>query len=109
MAFAEVPPIPLRLLPDSCEVRAPDGAGGFMPAREIRRVRAAVRASWSSSAHRLGGCSGVLYVDAANSIGAFEVPAGSRVSVRGNDYLAASVRRYDRADGAAHHWEVELA
>lgn len=104
-----VRPIPARLLPDACLVRPPLEGGGFGQAREIGRVRFERAQSMSSEAHRTADAgSGTLFVDAANSRGAFEIEAGSRVEVGGNDYLAARVARFEGARGRVHHWEVDL-
>lgn len=103
-------PIPARLLPDSCRVRAPLEGGGFGPAWEIAHVRFERAQSVVSDAHRTADAgAGTLFVDAATSRGAFEIEAGSRVEVGGRDYLAARVARFEGTRGRAHHWEVDLA
>lgn len=103
-------PVPARLLPDSCRVRAPLEGGGFAPAREIRRVRFERAQSAVADAHRTADAgAGTLFVDAATSRGAFEIEAGSRVEVGGRDYLAARVARFEGARGRVHHWEVGLS
>lgn len=50
-----------------------------------------------------------MFVDAVNSVGAFEVPAGSRASVGGGpSMLVVKVERFDGLRGRAHHWELTL-
>lgn len=56
------------------------------------------------------GSKGLVYVDAANSGGAFEVPEGALVRIDGGDAMrvvAVNVRA--SLDGSAHHYEIEVA
>ncbi len=103
-------PIPRRLLPDSCTVRGRLADGSYGPESPIARVRFERRQSATpGDAHRSADAgAGTLYVDAVNSVGAFEIEAGSRVEVGGASLLATEVRRYEGANGRVHHWEVEL-
>ena len=107
-------PIPLSLLPDTALVKVPaegDYGGEYAPDATISHVRfdstSALRVSEYVSDD---GAQGVLYVDAANSGGAFAIPEGSLVSVDGGKtWMAAlSVSEYMCFGGAVHHWEVEL-
>ena len=101
--------IPRRLLPDSMLVRVPDAFGGFSDAVEVSHVRFARKQSVVDDAHRSAdGGAGKAYVDAVNSICAFEVPAGSRVEVGGHSYLVAECKRCEGFGGAVHHWELVL-
>ena len=50
-----------------------------------------------------------MVVDAVNSEGAFEIPAGSRVLVgAGPSVLVRSCRRCCVIRGVVHHWELEV-
>lgn len=100
-------PIPARLLADDAVVRAPDGAGGYEEGVAVSRVRFARTQSVVDDDHRGADAgAGKVYVDALNSAGAFEVPAGSRVDIGGNSYLVAEVRRCEDFNGHIHHWEL---
>ena len=109
-----IAPIPLCLLPSTATVRVPDpGAdrgGAFLPAVTIERVRYESTAGIRHESWQLqDGTSGILYVDAANSGGAFEVPAGSKVSVDGGPETSVNAcHRYEEFGGRVHHWEIEL-
>ena len=86
-------PIPVRLLAEDAVVRVPDGAGGFAEGVEISHVRSG---------------SGKVYVDALNSAGAFEVPAGSRIDIGDHSYLVVECRRCEDFNGHVHHWELTV-
>ena len=47
-------------------------------------------------------------VDALNSVGAFEVPAGSRIDIGGHSYYVAECKRCDDFNGHLHHWELPI-
>ena len=47
-------------------------------------------------------------MDAVNSVGAFEVQAGSRVAVAGRSMYAIEVRRCEDLFGCVHHREIEV-
>lgn len=107
-------PIPARLLTSSCTVRPmeADPATGYPEPgapRKIGRVRYELCAGVRRTAYQTqDGTTGLLFIDAANSPGAFEVPAGSLVSVDGGpECCAAACRRFEDG-GRVHHWEVEL-
>lgn len=78
-------------------------------AREIARVRYELRAGVRRTGYQTqDGTTGLLFVD-ASSPGAFEVPAGSLVSVDGGpECCVASCSRYVDESGRVHHWELEL-
>ena len=87
-------PIPKRLLPDTMLVRVPDGDGGYAVCDDAHR---------SADEGR-----GRVFVDATNSIGAFEVPAGSRVVIGGHSYLVERCWARCGWDGRVHHWELDV-
>lgn len=101
--------IPRRLLPDSMLVRVPDTFGGFSDAVQVSHVRFARKQVVVDDAHRSADAgAGKAYVDAVNSVGAFEVPAGSRAEIGGHSYLVAECKRYEGFGGTVHHWELIL-
>ena len=107
MGSRYVRPIPKRLLPDEMLVYPEDGG-------QVRKV-GHVRLEWEQSAcpdaHRAAdGGSGIVFVDAANSEGAFEVPAGSRVLVgAGPSLLVKKCKRCCVVRGQVHHWELVVS
>ena len=103
-------PIPARLLPDDAVVRVPDGIGGFEDGVTVSHVRLARAQKVSDDAHRSADAGGgKVYVDAVNSIGAFEVPAGSRVDIGECSYYVRECRRCEDFNGHVHHWELVVA
>ena len=105
-----VVPIPLWLLGDSMFVSLPDGHGGFAEPVEIARVRFEREQSAADDAHRSADAGGgTVFVDAANSRGAFEVPVGSRVEIGGVSYFVRKCRRRGGFGSKVHHWEVEVS
>ena len=87
----------------------PGPDGELAPAGELRGVRFERVHAASGDAHRAAdGGAGLLFVDAVNTGGAFEVPAGAVLVIEGREYLAARVERFEGPGGRAHHWEVEL-
>ena len=102
-------PIPRRLLPDTAVVRVPDGEGGYEDGRMICNVRFERTQSVVDEPHRSADAgAGKVYVDAVNSAGAFEVPAGSRIEIRGASLYVAAVKRCEAAGGRIHHWELSV-
>lgn len=102
-------PIPRRLLPDDMLVLPSDGQGGYGDARMVRHVRLELADDVADDPHRGSARSGRVFVDAVNSRGAFEVPAGSRVVVGllpGMRVLRC--RRCCVVRGQVHHWELEV-
>jgi hypothetical protein len=102
-------PIPRRLLPDNMLVLPSDGQGGYGDARMVRHVRLELADDVVDDPHRDSARSGRVFVDAVNSRGAFEVPAGSRVvvgSLPGMRVLRC--RRCCVVRGQVHHWELEV-
>lgn len=103
-------PIPRRLLPDDMLVFLPDGAGGRGESRLVRHVRFERAEGVVSDAHRSADAGhGTVFVDAVNSEGALEVPAGARVLIgAGPSMLVRSCRRCCVVRGQVHHWELEV-
>lgn len=107
-------PIPLAALPDDMEVRVPvDGPyGGALEeeARLVRHVRFQPSEAITPSQHVFqDGSKGLVFVDAANSEGAFEIPAGSVVSIGGRDDMTVVACTPHSPFGVMHHWELEVA
>ena len=100
-------PIPARLLDDDAVVRVPDGEGGYAEGVAISHVRFARKQSVADDGHRSADAgAGKVYVDALNSVGAFEVPAGSRIDIGRHSYYVAECRRCEDFNGHLHHWEL---
>ncbi|NGM17723.1 minor capsid protein [Eggerthellaceae bacterium zg-893] len=107
-----MPPIPLRLLASTAVVRTPaPGFGGtYSEPREIRHVCWQPAQPARQTAHQIGApCKGTLFIDAALSEGAFEVPAGSLVSVDGDAECCVQECAALPSPADVHHWEVALA
>ena len=103
-------PIPLWLLGDSMLVSVPDGRSGFADPVEVSRVRFECEQSVADDAHRSADAgAGTVFVDAVNSAGAFEVPAGSRVEIDGVSYYVRKCKRRCGFGSAVHHWELEVS
>ena len=100
-------PIPLRLLAEDAVVRVPDGDGGNGEGVAVSHVRFARTQSVVDDGHRSTDAgSGKVYVDAVNSGGAFEVPAGSRIDIGRHSYYVAECKRCEDFNGHVHHWEL---
>ncbi len=100
-------PIPVRLLAEDAVVRVADGNGGYAEGVAVSHVRFARTQSVLDEGHRSADAgAGKVYVDALNSVGAFEVPAGSRIDIDGNSYYVAECRRCEDFNGHLHHWEL---
>lgn len=104
-------PIPRRLLPDDMLVWPALGDGTLGECRIVRHVRMDWAQDVADDAHREAeACHGTVVVDAENSSGAFEVPAGSKVLVGAGP--SARVRRCRRCcvvRGHVHHWELDVS
>lgn len=110
---AVMPPIPLSLLPDDMSVRVPvdsDYGGEYAEAVKVEHVRFADSSSMARKGYVLAdGSKGLVYVDAVNSAGAFEVPVGSLIEIGGQELSAAKVVPCKGFFGVVHHWEIEVA
>lgn len=103
-------PIPARLLADDAVVRVPDDSGGFAEGVAVSGVRFVRTQSVVDDDHRSADAgAGKVYVDALNSAGAFEVPAGSRIEIGGHSYYVRECRRCEDFNGHVHHWELVVA
>ena len=100
-------PIPARLLAEDAVVRVPDGHGGYAEGVPISHVRFARTQSVADDGHSSADAgAGKVYVDALNSAGAFEVPAGSRIDIGGHSYYVSECKRCEDFNGHVHHWEL---
>ena len=102
-------PIPRSALPDRMSVRTPAGAGALSEPRLVCNVRFERTQRACDDAHRCAdaGC-GTVFVDAVNSIGAFEVPAGSRVTIGGHSLYVVECQTCGDLFGRIHHWELKV-
>lgn len=104
-----VRPIPKRLLRETIAVRMPDAEGGYGDALTIEHVRFDRVQGMCADEHRSADAgAGTIYIDAMNSRGAFEVPAGSRVDIDGASLAVAKCTRFCGLGGTIHHWELEV-
>lgn len=106
-------PIPRSVLSSSVVVREPiegDYGGAYGEPKTISNVRfipssRIVRGDIVLS----DGVKGVLFIDAVNSAGAFDIPVGSLLSIDGaEDASAGKVDRFEGFAGVVHHWEIEV-
>lgn len=106
-------PIPKSLLPDSISVRVPKESeyrGQFEEPVTIENVRFDSAASLARSNYVFSeGSTGLIFIDSLNSAGAFEIPAGSRIELNGQDHIVVGTNIYCDYFGRVHHWEVEVA
>ena len=88
----------------------PAEGGGRGESRLVRHVRFERAEGVVSDAHRSADAGhGTVFVDAVNSEGALEVPAGARVLIgAGPSMLVRSCRRCCVVRGQVHHWELEV-
>lgn len=107
-------PLPRRMLRQSATVRVPkDGAygGQYEEPMTIGRVWFDATAPVRRTDYQLQApVRGILFIDPRTSTGAFEVPAGSLVSVDGEVSEATVHECSPVRDGRGrlHHWEAVL-
>lgn len=102
-------PIPRTALPDTMTVRVPLVDGAFEEPEIVVGVRFERTQSVSDDVHRSADAgAGTVFVDAVNSIGAFDIPAGSRVAVGGRSLFVREVHRCEDLFGRVHHWELKV-
>ena len=113
---AVMSPIPLSLLPDDMSVRVPVESeyGGEIVEEDDAVLIEHVRFSDSVSMARNGyvfsdGSKGLVYVDAVNSAGAFDVPVGSLVRIGESELTVVKSVPCPGFFGVVHHWELEVA
>ena len=116
----ELAPLDVSLLPSTMAVRVPvdseygESFGKPAVIRYVRFSRSTEFRLQDSGGAQTGyvfqdGSKGIVYVDAKNSEGAFEVPERSVVTIdRGEPMEVVRVTRCDHLSGAVHHWEVEV-
>lgn len=108
-------PIPRFLLCDSIDVFVPiDGDFGGMYSENPAHI-GSVRFDSSVDLIRgeyvlTDGDKGIVYIDAKNSKGAFEIPVGSLIAINGSHEKVSAVEVVPckEAFGRIHHWEVKV-
>ncbi len=105
--------IPKSLLKSTAKVRVPvdtTGLGGkFAEPVVLKGVYYEPMRQIAQSSYQLQDSpKGTLFVDAANTEGAFDVPAGSLVSIDGGEESAVLKSSAYTANGRMHHWELQL-
>lgn len=106
--------IPKRLLPHTALVRLPDDEADYnghfeSGERTIAHVRYDRTASIRRTDYQLqDGTTGLVFIDAVNSEGAFEVPTGSTLTIDGTELFVNVTRAFEDINGHVHHWELEV-
>jgi hypothetical protein len=107
--------LPASTLSSNALVKVPkvdaEFGGEFDEPVNIRRVRLDGVDSIRSTPYALAeDTTGLLFVDAVISVGAFEVPAGSKVSLDGGATWSSvnACHRFETFGGRTHHWELEV-
>lgn len=105
--------IPKRALPSTASVRVPlegDYGGEFAEPVAIGHVRYEKAAGIRRTDYQLqDGTTGIVFIDAVNSEGAFEVPASSMVSIDGAPEVCVNAcHPREQFAGRVHHWELEV-
>lgn len=105
--------IPKSLLPSTIEVRVPaDGeyGGCYEEPVTIDHIRFDAAATIKPDQYTFSpGSKGLIFIDALNSEGAFELPVGTLVTIYGEELSVVTVNTYCGYNGQVHHWEVEVA
>lgn len=106
-------PIPVSVMPSNVAVRVPVDStygGEYAEAQTIEHVRFEKASALVRGAYVLtDGAKGLLFVDAVNSKGAFEIPTGSLLSIDGaEEATAGNVDTFEGFNGKVHHWEIEV-
>ena len=100
--------IPRNLLTKTMTVSTPNADGTYGEPVPIIGVLFQRKDEVTDDAHRSTVSRGVVYVDAVNSKGAFEVPTGSRVVVGGCSYLVRKCEPGGDLLGRVECWRLEL-
>ena len=103
-----VRPIPKSKLPETMTVREPLPDGTYGEPRMICNVCFQRTQKVSTDEHRSASVGGKVFIDAVNSAGAFEVQAGSRVTVKGSSLFVLEVHTCCDLFGRVHHWELKV-
>lgn len=87
-----------------------EGGGEFAPPVPINNVRYEKAAGIRRTDYQLqDGTTGIVFIDAVNSEGSFEVPAGSLVSIDGAPEVCVNeCHPREGFAGRVHHWELEV-
>jgi hypothetical protein len=106
-------PIPIEALTDNMAVKVPKASakhgGEYEDAVTVSNVRFEETVNQRRTPYQLSeGSQGIVYMDAANSAGAFAVPVDSLVSVNGGDCMAVVACRPCKGLSEIHHWEIEV-
>lgn len=100
------------LLPADMSVRVPEDGeygGCYSEPVQIGHVRFEAASAIRPDQYTFSaGSKGLVFVDAVNSDGAFEIPVGSLVAIGGEEMAVVAVNRYETFFGRVHHWEIEV-
>lgn len=103
-------PIPRSALPDVMSMRVPLPDGTFEEPLLICNVHFERTQKVSDDGHRSADDGqGTVFVDGVNSIGAFDVPAGSRVAVGEHSLFVTESHACCNLFGRVHHWELKVS
>ena len=100
--------IPRNVLTRTMTVSTPNADGTFAEPVPIIGVLFQRKESVSDDGHRSTAGGGVIFIDAINSKGAFEVPVGSRVVVAGCSYLVRKCEPGGDLLGRVEYWRLEV-
>lgn len=100
--------IPRSLLTKTMTVRTPNADGTYSEPVAVIGVLFQRKDEVTDDAHRSSVSGGVVYIDAINSKGAFEVPVGSRVVIGGRSYLVRKCEPGGDLLGRVECWRLEV-
>lgn len=102
-------PIPRCALTSEMKVRIPSDSGGFKEPVSVSHVRYMdVRALDIGSYEIDDDSNGIVYMDAVNSEGSFDIPVGSLVSIDGSEERSVVKITREIGFGKVHHWKLEV-
>lgn len=104
-------PIPKSVLGSTMSVRVPiDGRRGYSDAMFVTHVRFQDVKVLETSSYAIDDDStGIIYMDAVNSVGAFDIPVGSLISVDGGEERSVVKTTKEVGFGnKVHHWKIEV-
>ena len=104
--------IPLKYLPHTLEAslldESADYEGEYLESFAIEHVRFERAEALSETDYKLAdGAKGRIWIDAANSRGACELPVGAKVVIDNQNMRVLTCTPYF-ASSAIHHWEVDI-